>query len=93
MEENYLKSIGYSLRGGMALPSYLNPLGVPPTGEKAFVQPVLAANGTLGGSSFAVAGSSLWDGDYWWAFDNDAATRWHSSGGMPQWMTIIIRSR
>lgn len=89
MKENTVKSMTYSLRGGgMALPSYLNPLGVPPTGEKAFVQPVLAANGTLGGSSFAVAGSSLWDGDYWWAFDNDAATRWHSSGGMPQWMTI-----
>ena len=57
-ERKLFKINGLQLAGGMALPSYLNPLGVPLTGEKAFVQPVLAANGTLGGSSFAVAGSS-----------------------------------
>lgn len=56
--------------------------------DNKFKQPVLTANGTLGGNSFAVTGKSVYSGDYWNAFDNNTSTIWHSNGGMPQWLTM-----
>ncbi len=43
-----------------------------------FVQPKLSANGTLGGSSFAVSGSSTYstNNDYYKAFDQSSTTYW-----------------
>lgn len=72
----------------MAIPCYLNPLGSQIKFERPWVQPVLSSNGTIGGDSFAVIGSSNYSGGYWAAFDNNPATIWHSNGGMPQWMVM-----
>lgn len=48
--------------------------------SKAFVQPKLASNGTLGGNSFAVAASST-NSDYhaWRAMDSSTSSYWHSN--------------
>ena len=71
----------------MTIPCSLYPLGQLKT-EKKWIQPVLTSNGTIGGDSFAVIGSTNYAGGYWAAFDNNPATRWHSNGGMPQWMVM-----
>ena len=52
-------------------------------------QPVLTANGTLGGDSFAVVADSVYGSDdNWKAFDNDTSTIWHSGGSLPHWVTM-----
>lgn len=55
-----------------------------------FVQPILYANGTIGGSSFAVASDSYHvDGiEYqaWRAFNGNASDMWHSASGLPHWL-------
>lgn len=57
--------------------------------SETFQQPVLAANGTLGGSSFAVAASSEYSGRYaFYAVANNGVAEgreWHSAQGLPQW--------
>ena len=56
--------------------------------ERSWIQPVLSANGTLGGSSFAVSSSSfLTDsvtgcGDIYSAFDSSTDTYWRSNTGI-----------
>ena len=62
--------------------------------EKKFVQPVLSANGTIGGDAFAVEADSIIDSGRpaWKAFDgntvmNDASyDQWHSNYGQPHWI-------
>lgn len=54
-----------------------------------FVQPVLTANGTIGGLAFAVDASSVLSGrDAWKALSSDTSlaegTEWHSAQGLPQ---------
>lgn len=46
-----------------------------------FVQPVLISNGTLGGETFAVASSSIYNSSYpaWKAMDSDSNSYWHSA--------------
>lgn len=57
-----------------------------------WTQPVLSANGTMGGSSFAVSASSEYDTarPAYGAFDgvtgNDSANCWHSGSGFPSWI-------
>ena len=60
---------------------------------KPWSQPVLTANGTVGGSSFAVSASSYHDSPRqpYCAFDgvttdNGETGCWHSSAGFPQWI-------
>nr|DAR69724.1 MAG TPA: hypothetical protein [Caudoviricetes sp.] len=61
---------------------------------ETFEQPVLTANGTIGGSDFAVVADSEIDGSRpaWKAFDgntvlSDASTdQWHSQSGQPHWL-------
>lgn len=56
---------------------------------EVFQQPVLTSNGTLGGSSFAVAASSVFYGrDAYFAVANNGIAEgheWHSEKGLPQW--------
>lgn len=48
---------------------------------EAWTQPVLSANGTLGGNSFAVAQSNVNDSDYAYkAFDNNSSTQFTNKG-------------
>lgn len=48
--------------------------------ETTFSQPTLSANGTLGGSSFAVAASSVYAGrEPYLMFDNNSSTHWTSN--------------
>lgn len=49
--------------------------------ETAFNQPVLSADGTLGGSDFAISVSSFLGAGYegYKAFDNNTSTYWHSA--------------
>ena len=58
-------------------------------------QPVLTANGTMGGDSFAVSASSVKDAarQAWNAFDGIKSTssengNWHSSGAAPAWLSF-----
>lgn len=53
--------------------------------ETAFVQPVLSANGTLGGASFAVYSSSVLSAgcEMYKAYDNNTSTYYHSASGLP----------
>ena len=52
--------------------------------EQPWTQPVLSANGTIGGNSFACAASSAYNSSYAWkAFDNDLSTDWGSDGTVP----------
>ena len=54
-----------------------------------FSQPTLSANGTLGGSSFAVAASSERGGySAWKAFADGWDVIWHSNGEIPCWYTF-----
>lgn len=58
-----------------------------------FVQPTLSANGTVGGDSFAVQSSGTYSAsgsnhDTYHAFDNNPNTWWHSTSGMPEWITF-----
>lgn len=70
---------------------------VQPTGEvitKSFVQPVLSANGTMGGDAFAVMADGEYDSNRpaWKAFDgnivmnNASYDQWHSGYGQPHWI-------
>lgn len=46
-----------------------------------FVQPVLSANGTMGGDSFACTQTSVYESEYAWkAFDNNESTQWTNKG-------------
>ena len=47
-----------------------------------WTQPILTANGTMGGDSFAVSASSEFDSNYqaYMAFDNSSSSQWASSG-------------
>lgn len=59
--------------------------------HKNFVQPVLTANGELGGNSFAVAASSEYSTSYmaWNAFDSTNSTTWSSLGNaLPCYITF-----
>jgi len=48
--------------------------------EKNWTQPVLSANGTLGGNSFAVEASTTLSGNpAWKAFDGDTSTPWNAA--------------
>ena len=54
--------------------------------EQPWTQPVLSANGTIGGDSFACAANTEYtDNPAWKAFDNDANTDWQGlqSHGLP----------
>lgn len=57
-------------------------------------QPVLTANGTIGGDSFAVSASSYYDSarQPWNAFDginsNSESGCWHAGSGYPQWLSF-----
>lgn len=54
--------------------------------ETSWTQPVLSANGTIGGDSFACAASSEYD-PAWKAFDNNTSTVWTSPYvQLPQWI-------
>lgn len=50
--------------------------------EVSFVQPALSSNGTIGGDSFAVSGTTKYDTGYelWHLFDNDSSTVYASNG-------------
>lgn len=52
--------------------------------ETTFIQPTLSANGTLGGSNFAVYASSTYSGDYthsaFYGADNNSSTTYASAG-------------
>lgn len=49
--------------------------------ENSWTQPVLTANGTLGGNSFAVSASREYSGHaIWKAFDSDVSSQYWSSG-------------
>jgi hypothetical protein len=55
-------------------------------GEKEipWTQPVLSANGTIGGNAFACAASSVYNSSYAWkAFDNNLSNEWSSDGRAP----------
>lgn len=61
--------------------------------EQPWTQPVLSANGTIGGDSFACAASSEYStgsGYAWKAFDNDNTGCWggstYGSSAVPQWL-------
>lgn len=49
--------------------------------EETFVQPTLSANGTMGGSSFAVSASSAYSSEYaaWKAVDGSNSTFWQTA--------------
>lgn len=53
--------------------------------ETTFIQPVLSANGTLGGSNFAVYSSNAYNSSYqmYLAYDNNTSTYYHSASGLP----------
>lgn len=89
---------GFSL-DGYESPLQVGDLNIPAHLHKSvvfetFEQPVLTANGTIGGSDFAVGADSEIDGSRlaWKAFDgntvlSDAATdQWHSRSGQPHWL-------
>ena len=60
----------------------------------AWTQPTLSANGTIGGSSFAVAADGVWSGDTgrqpWKAFNGNStfssSNFWDSGEGQPHWL-------
>ena len=58
--------------------------------EETFVQPTLSADGTPGGSSFAVFASAVFvsGNEAYKAFDNDASTCWQSQTNYPQYLAF-----
>lgn len=55
--------------------------------ELPWTQPVLSANGTIGGNSFACAASSILSGyEAYKAFDNSTSTYWNPASYAPQWL-------
>ena len=85
-------SLPYSINGGA---SYMDTNGtidltqqspitetvtLVPATETAWTQPTLSANGTIGGSSFAVKAQSIQTSYVWRAFDNSDSTTWGQSG-------------
>lgn len=56
----------------------------------AWTQPILSANGTMGGNSFAVEASTTESGHpAYYAFDGSDSTRWGAtSSSVPQWLTF-----
>jgi hypothetical protein len=55
----------------------------------SFTQPVLSANGTIGGSNFACAASTTYETNYaHLAFDNNNNTIWHSANGSSWWFKL-----
>lgn len=56
------------------------------TEEQPWTQPVLNANGTIGGDSFACAASNEYN-PAWRAFDNETSNDWENNNGdMPCWL-------
>lgn len=54
--------------------------------EQSWTQPVLSANGTIGGNSFACAANSEYN-PAWRAFDNETSNDWENNNGdMPCWL-------
>lgn len=54
-----------------------------------FIQPILSANGTLGGDSFAVACSSNFSGrDAYKSFDGNSASKWGLGNTSSGWLTF-----
>lgn len=61
-----------------------------PVIDVPFIQPILSANGTLGGNSFAVSASSAQSGyEAWKGFDNDSSTYWSVASGQSSGYYII----
>ncbi len=58
--------------------------------ETTFTQPTLSANGSIGGASFAVSPSAIYDSshDAWMAFNNNTSDSWNTPSG--QLGNIII---
>ena len=57
---------------------------------ETFSQPILSADGTMGGSSFAVSANNILSNSTsysaWKAFNNVATDYWHSQSGFPAWI-------
>ena len=75
--------------------SLLSGLNVSKVRGKSWTQPILSANGTMGGSSFAVEANSEYSSTYaaWKAFDgikNSNSNYWHASAAdpVPGWLTF-----
>lgn len=59
--------------------------------ELPWTQPVLSANGTIGGNSFACAASSEYNSNMlaYKAFDGNSSSYWYaSSSSLPQWLEL-----
>ena len=52
-----------------------------------WTQPVLTANGAMGGSNFAVAQSSSYNSNDFWKLFASSPSGWHSAAGLPQWVS------
>jgi hypothetical protein len=52
-----------------------------------WTQPVLTANGTMGGESFAVGQSSSYSSNDFWKLFAATPSQWHSGKGLPQWVS------
>ncbi len=76
--------------GTLFIPDHLYPTEV----IRTFEQPVLTANGTLGGNGFAVSADSVYGSrEAWKAFDgiterSSSEDQWHSGYGQPHWIAF-----